>query len=121
MTFDIFPTHEDQVRLASPETRVTLICACDMNEIGLFNAREIPGARPAGSVPSRQNEEKFTFTSSINRAQTDSRDRVMVFVGIKRKFITKVSGSLNGWSCPRGTPMELIKVQHGRPILKLTR
>jgi hypothetical protein len=121
MTFDLFPTQEDQVRLAGPETRVTLICTCDMNEVGLFNNREIVGVRPGRSALPRQGEDKFIFTSSINRAQTDSRDRVMVFVGVKKKFLTKIDGSLNGWSCPRGTPMELLKVQHGRPVLKFSR
>lgn len=121
MPFDIFPTQEDQVRLAGPETKVTLISACDMNQIGLFNVREIPAAAAGGAVPSRQNSEQWIFTSSVNRAQTDSLDRVMVFVGIKRKFLTKVDDSLNGWSCPRGTPMEIIKVQHGLPVLRFKR
>lgn len=107
--------------MAPPETMITLISACDMNQIGRFNVPEIPDHIRGRCAALESKEEKLIFTSSITRAQMDSRDRVMVFVGVEKKFLTKIADSLNGWSCPRGTPMEVIKVHHGRPTLKLSR
>ncbi|HJR30688.1 MAG TPA: hypothetical protein VJ889_18405 [Pseudomonas sp.] len=120
MTFDIFPTLEQEVRLSPPERLVTLIAACEPNQIGRFNVREVAHQPPTGVIPRQGKEETLVFTSSVVRAQTDSTSRVMVFVGIKKKYLTKIPESLNGWSCPRGTPMQVIKVQHGLPTLKLS-
>lgn len=120
MQFDIFPTSEDQVKLALPEALVTLIVSCEPNQIGRFNVREVPSRPTVAGFLQGERGEKLVFTSSVIRAQTDSRDRIMVFVEIKKKFLTKVPGSLNGWSCPCGTPMQVRKVQHGLPTVKLS-
>ncbi|KHA71177.1 hypothetical protein NZ35_21415 [Pseudomonas chlororaphis] len=113
MPFDIFPTLENEVRLSPPERSVTLIVACNASEIGRLNVREIPH-QPNNALPSRQSQKQnWVFTSSVIRAQTDSRDRVMVFVSVKKKYLKKIPESLNGWCCPDGTPMQVIKVQHG--------
>ncbi|AXJ05639.1 MULTISPECIES: hypothetical protein [unclassified Pseudomonas] len=113
MSFDIFPTLEHEIRLSPPERAVTLIAACNTNEIGRFNVRETVYQTLIGSRPEQRKTQSWIFTSSVIRAQTDSRDRVMVFVSVKKKYLKKVSDSLNGWSCPHGTPMQVIKVQHG--------
>ena len=113
MAFDIFPSLEQEIRLSPPERPVTLIAACNANDIGLFNVREVPHQPAAGFAARRGQGQPWVFTSSVVRAQHDSRDRVMVFVSIKKKYLKKIPESLNGWSCPQGTPMQVIKVQHG--------
>lgn len=116
MQFDIFPTLEHEIRLSHPERVVTLIAACEMNQVGRFNIRESAAhSTRFASNSSLNRQDRWIFTSSVVRAQTDSRDRAMVFVAIKKKYLTKVPNSLNGWSCPYGTPMQVMKIQHGRP------
>jgi hypothetical protein len=118
MRFNIFPSSEDQIRLASPETLVTLIAACDSNKIGRFLAPPRPSALP-GSAANKN--DRLVLTSSTVRAMYDSTDRLMVVVSIQRKFLTKVPGSLNGWTCEAGSPMKFIEQQPGMKTVQLSR
>lgn len=110
MKLIIMPTSEDVIRLSQPEDEVVLMATCEPNKIcNFFGMPNFKGLSKKNLIGGTLN-----LTSSTVRAYYDSAGKTIILLAVKKRYLKKVHGSLNGWSCEVGSPMKLLQQQPGQ-------